>query len=198
MPTVVTHALLGASLGLARRSPAPSAARALVFSALAVVPDVDGIAFHLGLTYDDVLGHRGLAHSLVFAAAASLVATFWLVRDRTGDRAAGARAAGTGRRASRRDWWAVWALAFVTCASHGLLDAMTDGGGGIGFFMPFVDTRYYLPWRPITISPVTLDGFLGPDGGAALASEARLIWAPLLAAGVAAASVRRVGRKLKS
>ena len=34
---------------------------------LSVLPDLDVIGFGLGIRYDDVLGHRGLSHSLLAA-----------------------------------------------------------------------------------------------------------------------------------
>jgi inner membrane protein len=43
--------------------------------------------------------------------------------------------------------------------SHGILDAMTDGGRGVAFFAPFDDTRYFFPFRPIKVSPIGLSFF---------------------------------------
>ena len=40
-------------------------------AACAVVPDVDVFGFWLGIPYEDLLGHRGLTHSLGFAAVLS-------------------------------------------------------------------------------------------------------------------------------
>ena len=37
-------------------------------------------------------------------------------------------------------------------ASHGLFDAMTNGGLGVAFFAPLDNARYFLPWRPIPVS----------------------------------------------
>jgi len=39
----------------------------------AVLPDADVIGFAFGIDYGDLPGHRGLSHSLLFAAAWSLV-----------------------------------------------------------------------------------------------------------------------------
>jgi inner membrane protein len=52
---------------------------------------------------------------------------------------------------------------FAVTASHGVLDAMTDGGFGIAFFAPFDDTRYFFPFRPIKVSPIGL-AFLSAHG----------------------------------
>ena len=69
--------------------------------------------------------------------------------------------------------------------SHGLLDASTDGGQGIAFFAPFSSARYFLPFRPIAVSPIGLQGVFGERGLRILASEARWILLPsaLLAGG---------------
>jgi len=39
----------------------------------ALLPDADVIGFALGIHYGDLFGHRGLSHSLLFAAAWSLL-----------------------------------------------------------------------------------------------------------------------------
>ena len=62
-------------------------------------------------------------------------------------------------------------------ASHGLLDALTNGGRGIAFFAPFSDHRYFFPWRPIQVSPIGV-GFFSPRGLRVLASESGWIWVP--------------------
>src|SRR5258708_23223463 len=138
MPTIVTHgfvaALLGRSLA-AGRMPARFWFLSLLCS---ILPDADVRVFPLGISYEDVLGHRGLSHSLVFALVLSLIASFLALP-----------------RVPR--WWTRFLLVsyfFVVTASHGILDAMTDGGLGVAFFAPFDDRRYFLPFRPIKVSPV--------------------------------------------
>jgi inner membrane protein len=65
-------------------------------------------------------------------------------------------------------------------ASHGLLDALTDGGLGVAFFAPFDAGRYFLPWTPIRVSPIGL-GFFSARGAEVLASEVVWVWLPALA-----------------
>jgi inner membrane protein len=66
VPTVLTHAVSGIALGSTFRR---SAARVWFAGALcAALPDVDVIGFRFGIRYGDLLGHRGLTHSLAFAA----------------------------------------------------------------------------------------------------------------------------------
>ena len=90
-----------------------------------------------------------------------------------------------------KQWWLCALYFSAVTASHGLLDAMTDGGFGIGFFSPFDNTRYFLPWRPLTVSPIGVYGFLSRWGWEVIRSELIWIWLPLslLLAGVLA--VRR-------
>jgi inner membrane protein len=82
-------------------------------------------------------------------------------------------------------WW----FAAVT-ASHGMLDAMTNGGRGIAFFAPFSNHRYFFPWRPIQVSPIGA-GFFSARGLSVLVSEARWIWLPSVIIEVSARMFRR-------
>jgi inner membrane protein len=68
-------------------------------------------------------------------------------------------------------------FSFVT-ASHGMLDAMTDGGLGVAFFAPFDNARYFFPWRPILVSPIGIAQFFSGYGLDVLLSEFVWIWVP--------------------
>jgi len=61
-------------------------------------------------------------------------------------------------------------------ASHGVLDAMTNGGLGLAFFAPFDNTRYFFPFRPIEVSPLSVDAFFSASGAAILTNEFLWIW----------------------
>ena len=76
-------------------------------------------------------------------------------------------------------------------ASHGVLDAMTDGGIGVALLAPFDTRRYYLPWRPIVVSPLGLRPFLSAWGMAVLASEAVWVWLPAALFAAAACCLTR-------
>jgi inner membrane protein len=80
----------------------------------------------------------------------------------------------------------LWAWFAVVTASHGILDALTNGGRGIAFFAPFSNHRYFFPWRPIQVSPIGV-GFFSARGLRALASESLWIWLP---SAIMAASAR--------
>jgi inner membrane protein len=84
----------------------------------------------------------------------------------------------------------VFFLLFLCGASHGVFDAMTDGGRGVALLAPFDWNRFFLPWRPIRVSPIGIGRFLGPRGLAILASELRWIWIPCAAIGALGLAVR--------
>jgi inner membrane protein len=143
MPTIVTHGFVAALL-VKGQSAGRVPARLWFMSVLcSILPDVDVVGFPLGIRYQDMLGHRGLSHSLVFAIFLSLIVTFLGF---PGVRQNGPR-------------FRLLSYFFAVTASHGVLDAMTDGGLGIAFFAPFDDTRYFFPFRPIKVSPIGLAFF---------------------------------------
>lgn len=177
MATAFTHALLGGAL--AGAASGPTLRLGFVLAALSVLPDADVISFRLGIPYEHPLGHRGLTHSLPFAALCGL-ATPWL--------------AGGPRFAEARAWRSRVALGFAATASHGLLDALTNGGLGVGFFVPLSGERFFFGWRPLLVSPLSPMAFFTPTGARILASEILWVWLPL--AGLVAAvwlGRRRVG-----
>jgi len=145
MPTIFSHP----AVALALRVPRRIAVAAVV---LTILPDADVAGFAFGIRYGSTFGHRGFTHSILFAAVAAFVATLIL-------------------RADRR----AFALLFICALSHGVLDAMTTGGRGIAFFSPFSNQRYFLPWRPIRVSPI------GGIDVRVLMSELRWIWLPAIA-----------------
>ena len=58
----------------------PSRGRLIVLAIVcAALPDLDVAGFAFGVRYADLLGHRGLSHSLPFAALVAAAATvpFW-------------------------------------------------------------------------------------------------------------------------
>jgi inner membrane protein len=161
MASAFTHAAAALALGTAVRAPGPPARFWVVGAVCAALPDVDAVGFWLGVPYASMFGHRGFTHSFVFAAlvAAGVALVFdwsrWAI--------------------SRR---ALWAYVFLATASHPVLDAMTSGGLGVAFFAPFDGARYFFPWRPILVSPISIRGFFNGRGLAILASELVWVWVP--------------------
>jgi len=142
----------------------------------ALLPDLDVIGFRLGIPYGNWLGHRGFFHSLFFAAIAGVVVVLLAFR--------------TFPILSRR-WWGLAAYFSGMTASHGVLDAMTDGGYGIAFFSPFSNARVFLPWRPLEVAPIGVRGFFSRWGWDVLMSELLWIWLPLVLILVLAYGIRR-------
>ena len=176
--SVFSHLVVGGALATAAPSGIARTRLALVLAAAAALPDLDVIGFSFAVQYGEPLGHRGFSHSLLFAA---LVAP------------GVARLAGVRPRYSR-DYAFVCSLAFVAVASHGLLDAATDAGLGVGFFIPFSEHRYFFAWRPILTSPIGMGAFFSPRGLAILANEFVWIMAPALACAALLRLVRRARR----
>src|SRR5467141_3037127 len=84
MPSIPTHFLVAAALGQAAgqrlRSNWRFWAAGLVCSAL---PDADVLGFRCGIHYGDLWGHRGLTHSILFAAIIGIAAGMLLGGTRT-------------------------------------------------------------------------------------------------------------------
>ncbi len=109
----------------------PSLSAYVAFAALALLPDADVLAFGIHVPYAAKWGHRGAAHSLAIAAVVVVGLVVLVLRSpRTG----------------------FYAAAVV--ASHGLLDALTDGGLGVALLWPASHARYFAPWRPIPVAPI--------------------------------------------
>ena len=135
-----------------------------------MLPDIDVISFSFGIRYEDMFGHRGITHSIAFAVVIGIIAAWRIPNPES------------------RIPAAIWFTAVTM--SHGILDAMTNGGRGIAFFAPFSNHRYFFPWRPIQVSPIGA-GFFSPRGLRVLASEAVWIWVPSAIIAVSARIARR-------
>ncbi len=124
-----------------------------------ILPDIDSLGYVMGIPYSSPWGHRGMTHSISFALVLAVILT-WLFYRNNG--------------LSRAGYSLVMLYLFVATASHGLLDAMTTGGLGIAFFAPFDNSRYFLPFRPIAVSPIGVRAFFSEWGQRVILSE--LIW----------------------
>lgn len=107
------------------------------FSVLAVAPDMDVFIVALGVPDHGAFGHRGLTHSLAFAALLGVLV------------------AALGRRLGVRGCY-TGLIAFFVVASHGVLDALTHESRGAPLFWPFSEERIVSPWRPIPVAPTGL------------------------------------------
>ncbi len=164
MPSAFTHLLVGAATAQMLPPELPRRRLAVVLALAAAAPDLDVAAFAVGIPYAHPLGHRGFSHSLLFAALFGAA----LGTSTLGDR-------------NRKHFLAVLLAGFVAVASHGFLDAATDAGLGIGFFIPFDNDRYFLPFRPIETSSTNPAAFFSRRGWEILKSEIVWVWLPLAA-----------------
>lgn len=182
MATVFSHAVAAIAL----KTPFPPAALPkrvwLLGGFFSMLPDIDVLGFRFGIAYGDLFGHRGLTHSLLFAAALGLIGAFAAYPQRVA--------------AARRG--VVWLYLFVATASHGVLDALTDGGHGVAFFAPFDNSRYFFPFTPIEVSPIGVSRFFSPRGAEVLLNEALWIGLPSAVLLIAGALLRRPRRRLNS
>ena len=164
MASPFSHAVAALSIGTCFYRPQISKSVWIAGAICSVIPDLDVIGFGFGIHYRDFWGHRGFTHSLVFAALlASVVAVVMTRRGLTG----------IGR-------FVLFVHLFLATASHGVLDAITNGGLGVAFFSPFDNTRYFLPCRPVRVSPIGVTRFFSPRGFAILQSELLWIWLPAI------------------
>ena len=175
MPTVFSHAVAGLAITTITRSRGWIRRLGLAGALCAAVPDLDVVGVWLGVPWGHVLGHRGITHSLPFAAALAAVVIVAAFR---GDAWAGRRL-GLGL------------ALFAATASQGVLDAMTNGGSGVAFLAPFDDARYFLPWRPIPVSPISASRFFSERGLAIMQAEVLLVWLPAAVLVLIAAARRR-------
>ena len=131
-----------------------------------ILPDADVIGYqYFYIPYEDFFGHRGFFHSPFFAALVSILTVGIFFRS---------------QRAFSAGWWKLVLYFFILTASHGLLDALTNGGRGIALLSPLTNERYFFPWRPLEVSPFSIYAFLNPRGLAVLKSEVIWIWAPAI------------------
>lgn len=100
------------------------------FALLGLIPDLDLLGGLLGVSPDGPLGHRGVTHSLAFAAAIALLAAL-IAR----------------RRRAAPGPIALWT--FLAVGSHGVLDMLSRFGHGPMIFWPFSTETWAFAWKPV-------------------------------------------------
>ena len=175
MCSVLTHPAVPIALATLLPQEALSPTVLLAGVACSVIPDLDVIGFKFGLTSEHLLGHRGLTHSIVFAAALGALLTYALFRQ------------------SHPDPWVVCVFLFASTLSHPLLDMLTNGGRGVALLAPFSNVRHFFPWRPIEVSPVSVRRFFSRRGAQIIRSELRWVWLPAAAVVILGMMLRRYG-----
>lgn len=175
MASAFSHVIVAVAMGRAFRNEKLRGRELSLGALCSVLPDLDVIGFPLGIQYGDMWGHRGLTHSILFAALlAGILLALWY-RGKPAIAMTG-----------------LFLYFFLCTASHGVLDAMTDGGLGVAFFSPFDTTRYFFSVRPVLVSPIGVSEFFNEYGARVLVNEAVWIWLPSLALFVLLRAIQRV------
>ena len=161
MPTFISHAVSAYTLG--KLSFSSTLPRRFWWLALfcAIIPDVDVLGLHYGINYADVWGHRGMTHSFSFAFLLSLAVVFSAFRQIQ----------------FKTLRIRLIIFFFLVASSHGILDALTNGGLGVAFFAPFDNSRYFFSYQPIQVSPISISAFI--EGRAWYVLRSELVWVGL-------------------
>jgi inner membrane protein len=177
MPTIFSHPVVPLTIAIGLGSTAISPRLLLAGVMASIAPDLDVIAFRLGIAYAHDLGHRGISHSFFFAVLLALAAvpfSHFL-------------------RSTRKT---VFLFVLVGAASHGALDMLTNGGLGVAYFWPFSSERLFFPCQVIAVSPLSLQRLLSPIGLLVLKSELMWLWMPAAAMVLLALIGRKISRML--
>jgi inner membrane protein len=163
VPTLITHALVGAAAAATIADHGMSVRFWSLSIACAVLPDADVIGFACGVPYHHMFGHRGFFHSLSFAAllAVTVVLVFFPQEE-----------------FASKQWGILVGHFFLVSASHGILDAFTNGGLGIALLAPFDNTRYFLEPTLIEVAPIGIGAFFSQWGVRVMKSEFIWVWVP--------------------
>lgn len=161
MPTPFSHPAIPLAMALCSRRCTVSKRLLLGGVIVSVLPDLDVLAFRFGIPYAAEWGHRGFSHSLLLALLIGLL---------------GAALAGFLKASPKR----AFGFLSLSAASHGVLDAFTNGGLGIALLWPFSTQRFFAPVQPIQVAPLTLSRFFSQRGWEVIVSELQWIWLPCL------------------
>jgi inner membrane protein len=164
LPTIITHSVIAVSAAYGFSSRKKSLKFFILSITCSILPDADVIGYlYLYIPANYFFGHRGFFHSPFFAALLSIFIVFVFYRKE-----------GT----FSNQWWKYALYFFIITSTHGLLDALTNGGNGIALLSPITNNRYFFPWTPIEVSPLGIKGFLTQRGLTVLTNELLWIWVP--------------------
>ncbi|WP_053978456.1 metal-dependent hydrolase [Mangrovimonas xylaniphaga] len=156
MASLFGHGMLAFTIG---KVASKKVSKSLIFLAVlsAIIPDADVLGFILGVPYESPWGHRGFTHSIVFAIIWTMFLTLAFGK-------------------KQKPIYAIVIL--LSTLSHGVLDALTTGGKGVGFFIPFNNHRYFFSWKVIQVSPIGVERFFSEWGAKVIMSELLYIFVP--------------------
>lgn len=161
MPTIFSHAIFAVVLGKAGLKKSVTFWFWFLTAVCAIIPDADVITRSFGIERGSLFSHRGFTHSIFFALLfggfTAFVAHKFLKTN------------------------IPYAKLFIFFAlatfSHPFLDMLTDGGSGVALLAPFSNERFFLPFRPIEVSPIGF-GFFSERGIEVILSEIFWVWLP--------------------
>ena len=173
MPTMLSHPAVPFAIAAMGGKDRISPLLLIVAVIASILPDIDVIGFRLGIPYHHWLGHRGFLHSISFAVLMGLIGMSF-------------------SKVFKVKPLIVFLVLFLSTVSHGLLDAITDGGLGIALLSPFSEKRFFFPWQPISVSPLSLDRFFSARGWTVIRSELIWVWLPCLLLGISGIVFRKI------
>ena len=165
MPSIISHVIVGPTLGLTFSNKKQTLKFWIASILCSIIPDADVIMFKFGIAYSHVLGHRGFSHSILFSVLLGLIITVLFFRE---------------IKISSIKFWSLTGFLSIISILHSLLDAMTNGGLGVALLAPFNNSRFFMPFRPIQVSPIGIDHFFSEWGLRVIISELFWIWLPCL------------------
>jgi len=176
VPAGVSHPIVGLAAGHAFAREKMPLRFWVLSGVLPVLPDADTIGFYLGVPYESFWGHRGFFHSIFFALLLGVFVAGVYFRE---------------KRIGSKKWCLLAAYFFFITATHGILDAFTNGGLGIALLAPFDNTRYFFPWQPIQVAPLYPRAMFSAWGLRVVASELLWVWLPSILVIVLASIIRK-------
>lgn len=180
MPTIISHTVVALAAGKAFAPKYVPNHFWLLSIVCSVIPDADVIGFFFGVRYNHFFGHRGFFHSPFFSLLLSIFIVGVFFRS---------------VEIFSKQWLFYFVFFFLLSASHGVLDAFTNGGLGIALLSPFDNTRYFFPWSPIKVSPIGIKAFFSKWGLIVIKSELLWIWLPSLLIVIISMLIRAVAVK---
>lgn len=178
MPSIFSHAVFAAITGKSFFDKSLSWWFWILTALCAVIPDADVISYSFGVERGSLFSHRGFTHSIFFAVLFGSLTAFFVYKFLS-----------TGISLAKL-------AVFFSLAtfSHPFLDMLTDGGSGVALFAPFSNERFFLPFRPIEVSPIGL-GFFSKRGLVVILSEIIWVWLPAVGIFLISRMIRKFSRK---
>lgn len=171
MTTLFTHPVIPLALAVGLGSKVISPRLLLAGVVVSLLPDMDVLAFRLGIAYGNEFGHRGFSHSLLVAVLLALMGACLY-------------------RQLHSTFVRAFLFLLVAGVSHSVLDAFTNGGLGVAWLWPWSETRFFAPVQVIEVSPIRISQFFSPRGAAVMKSEALWVWLPFMGMAIVAALFR--------